>query len=174
MKYYAGIGSRKTPQPILEQMKNITIAFEKRGWCLRSGCAAGADSAFADFVYEKELWIPFDGFNGYRQASQVHIPSEQHYEIASTLLPYWKTIKRQSVKDLHARNVGQILGDLKSPKSQFVVCWTPDGCESEDAVTEDTGGTKTAIILAHRNEIPVINMKNKGWADRLKEILNDK
>lgn len=48
MKIYAGIGSRKTPKKILEQMRNISSFLAKEGYTLRSGGADGADSAFED------------------------------------------------------------------------------------------------------------------------------
>jgi hypothetical protein len=40
-------------------------------------------------------------------------------------------------------------GDLKTPSS-FLVCWTPNG--------EDVGGTRTAIVLARKNNIEILNL----------------
>lgn len=49
-----------------------------------------------------------------------------------------------------ARNSYQILGpDLRTP-ADFVVCWTPDGSETEDQRTPLTGRTGQAIALADR------------------------
>jgi hypothetical protein len=68
---------------------------------------------------------------------------------------------------LHARNVYQILGeDLQSP-SQFVISWTPGGCE--------IGGTRTALVLAKRRGIPTIQFGgNDDMAEyrRLIELLD--
>lgn len=69
-----------------------------------------------------------------------------------------------------ARNVQQVLGgDLKDP-SNFVICWTPDGCENSVCRTQDTGGTGLAISVASEYGVPVYNIKN--YIDRL-DILRD-
>ncbi len=46
IRYYAGIGSRKTPEEILVIMTHIAVRMRNLGWVLRSGCALGADTAF--------------------------------------------------------------------------------------------------------------------------------
>jgi predicted Rossmann fold nucleotide-binding protein DprA/Smf involved in DNA uptake len=43
---YAGIGSRKTPQDILENMTKIATWLESLGYTLNSGGAKGADEYF--------------------------------------------------------------------------------------------------------------------------------
>ena len=45
-RFYAGIGARATPPPILSLMTRAAFALCKRGYVLRSGRAIGADSAF--------------------------------------------------------------------------------------------------------------------------------
>ncbi len=45
-KYYAGIGSRKTPPEMMSLMTDLAARLEEQGWILRSGGAIGADSAF--------------------------------------------------------------------------------------------------------------------------------
>ena len=47
MKYYTGMGSRRTPPNILAMMTHLARAFAHHGYTLRSGGAQGADSAFA-------------------------------------------------------------------------------------------------------------------------------
>lgn len=63
----------------------------------------------------------------------------------------------------HARNCHQVLGaNLDSPVD-FVLCWTPGGAT--------TGGTATAIKLARKHNIPVINMATEGWRETLESLL---
>jgi hypothetical protein len=65
--------------------------------------------------------------------------------------PYWDNLT-QGGKKLHTRNACQVLGaDLKT-HVDFVICWTPDG--------KPSGGTRTAIIIAEQNGIPVYNLKS--------------
>jgi len=46
MKFYTGVGSRKTPLSILKVMRKLGYKLAIDGWMLRSGGADGADSAF--------------------------------------------------------------------------------------------------------------------------------
>jgi predicted Rossmann fold nucleotide-binding protein DprA/Smf involved in DNA uptake len=46
--YYAGIGSRETPDSVLENMKILATYLAKKGLVLRSGAASGAGSAFEE------------------------------------------------------------------------------------------------------------------------------
>ena len=53
----------------------------------------------------------------------------------------------------------------------YVICWTPDGCESHLTRSIKTGGTGTAIAIASTNGIPVFNLKNADAIDRLHQFL---
>ena len=91
-------------------------------------------------------------------------------ELTSKYHPNWKNLK-EYVKILMARNANQVLGnDLITP-SEFVLCWTPDGAESPKQRSRDTGGTGQAISIAYDHGIPVINMKNPLWIERLEQII---
>ena len=46
MKYYAGIGSRETPQEFLEFFVKLARFLYSKGYTLRSGGADGSDKAF--------------------------------------------------------------------------------------------------------------------------------
>lgn len=75
--------------------------------------------------------------------------------------------------DLYAREANQNLGaDLQNPVD-FVLCYTRDGCESHETRSEKMGGTGYAIELASRRGIPVINVRNKGWEEKLKTIMEN-
>lgn len=169
---YAGIGSRNTPESILTTMHQLAEVLAKNNFILRSGAANGADSAFeigCDYVNgEKEIWLPWEGFNNHVNTNLY--PTNNHFSIAETLHPAWHKL-RPGAKKLHARNVGQILGkDIHSPVS-FVICWTPDGCESHSTRTKITGGTGTAIGLASQYNIPIFNLKNQKSYDQIMNII---
>lgn len=59
----------------------------------------------------------------------------------------------------------------KTPPAAFVVCWTPDACETEAARGRDTGGTGQAIALADRHGIPVFNLAGHDAGERLLAFL---
>jgi predicted Rossmann fold nucleotide-binding protein DprA/Smf involved in DNA uptake len=64
-KYYAGVGSRQTPENILHLMTRIAMRMAELGWVLRSGGAKGADYAFEKGAGDKkEIYLPWRGFGG--------------------------------------------------------------------------------------------------------------
>jgi len=153
MNFYAGIGSRKTPNHILKSMEKIAWAMAEAGLTLRSGGADGADLAFENGCDKaggiKEIFLPWEGFN--ENESKLFTPSQEAYDIAREYHPYWETMK-ETTRRIMARNVHQVLGlDCMTPVS-FVVCWTPDGGAS--------GGTGQAIRIAEAGGISVINLYN--------------
>lgn len=154
---YTGIGSRSTPQNVLYQIEDLANHLYLCGWTLRSGGAAGADTAFETSAGDrKEIFLPTNN----------DIPQEA-FEIAATYHPTWGGLK-PFVKKLHARNVQQILGKNLDIKTQFVVCWTPDGAETQ--TTRETGGTGQAIRIANAYSIPVYNLFNEGRFEKIKNI----
>lgn len=171
-RIYAGVGSRETPAPILAYLRALAKGLAQAGFVLRSGAADGADAAFeagCDAVAGlKEIWLPWRGFNGH--ADTGFYPSAAHAERAATVHPAWPRLG-QGPQKLHARNVGQVLGAQLEEPVAFVVCWTKDGCETEQSRTRDTGGTGTAIVLAHRAGIPVFNLANTDGRLRLEAYL---
>lgn len=172
-KYYAGIGSRKTPANIRQFMFDCGARLGKMGYTLRSGGAAGADTAFAMGAeqYSQEIFRPFGEQVG-------HIPGwfssydddtwDYAQHIASGLHPAWNRCSHYA-RSLHTRNVFQILGhDLKTP-SEFVICWTPDGAISGAECGIQTGGTGMAIRVASQAEIPVLNLQR---LDHIQQVLD--
>lgn len=170
---YAGIGSRKTPAPIRAFMHRLAFRLALQGATLSSGGAEGADRAFEVGARSAggrvKIWIPWQGFQGY---TDEYLPTNRHWEIAKTLHPVWDKLS-QGVKALHSRNVGQILGEDTNTPVNCVICWTPDGCESDSTRTSKTGGTGTAISLASHWQIPVFNLANENSKSRLYKFVKE-
>lgn len=152
---YAGIGSRQTPKPVLQLMMSLATALQVKGFTLRSGGAMGADSAFESGCQIKEIFLPWNNFQG--KTMLYPIPTEA-YEIAAYTHPYFHDLN-PPVQKLMARNIMQILGPELNTPSLFVLCWTPDGVENGLMTTQATGGTGQAIRAATNFNIPVINIK---------------
>lgn len=145
------IGSRSTPPAILESMTRLAKVFYRNGWLLRSGGASGADSAAeAGFPDNKEIYLPFKGFNGNK--SPLYGVCNGALEIASKIHPAWHNCN-EAARLLHGRNVYQILGRNLDKPSDLLICFTENG--------EIKGGTATAIKLAMQHGIPVINLGKK-------------
>ncbi|MBU2792723.1 DUF4326 domain-containing protein [Acidithiobacillus thiooxidans] len=155
---YAGIGSRSTPDPVLQVMRKIAHRLSELGYTLLSGGASGADSAFqAGCTGKKEIYLPWAGFRDWQADFCIPLPSSEAFRVAEVVHPAGNRMNDRA-RALMARNSHQVLGaDLRSPVD-FVVCWTPDSCESESTRSRTTGGTGQAIALADRWGIPVINL----------------
>lgn len=169
-KYYAGIGSRKTPDYILQLMKEIATKLESRGWTLRSGGAEGADDAFESGCTRKQIYVPWNGFNN---RDLIFSIPDNAYKLAEEAHPNWKALS-QGAKTLMARNCMQVLGkDLNEP-SKFVLCWTPDGCVSHATRSYRTGGTGQAITIADKAGIRVFNLASEEHYYFFKNFIESK
>lgn len=170
IKYYTGVGSRKTPEHILNIMRQIAIAKARLYETCRTGDAMGADQAFRDAASAASCM----GNNGESILNphtdipdppmpEVYVANDATKEAMELVSKFHQAWNRCSTyaKRLHGRNAFQVLGrDLNTP-SQHVICWTPDGCKSHATRSIKTGGTGTAISIADHFNIPVYNLANK-------------
>jgi hypothetical protein len=162
---YAGVGSKKTPTPILKIMWELGKALARDGTILRSGHAEGADMAFEtgfiDAGGRPEIYLPWASYNEHLRANAVpkgvYRPiqetgcMDEALEIASTYHPNWGACSK-GARLLHARNVFIMLGYTLSVPVKCVVCWTPEG--------KVRGGTGQALRMAQKLDIQIINMGN--------------
>ncbi len=176
MKYYAGIGSRETPQRILDAFYKISRQAAALNWTLRSGRAPGADTFFEKGCIAAngpcEIFVPWSGFpNGSdlrmrpayvfdrldRMQKDAAISSVSVYHPAPDRLS-------QGAMKLMARNYCQMHGPkADSPDTDLVVCYTKDGRAS--------GGTGQAIRMAEDAGITVLNAH--GYEDRPDDFVRD-
>jgi hypothetical protein len=173
--YYTGVGSRETPANFLLLFKKLAQEFAKQKITLRTGGADGADAYFEEGAISvrgpMEIYIPWDNFNGLHADNKTYFSkvSKAAMTIAESTHPAWDRLSI-GAKTLHGRNVYQVLGLSLDKPSAFLICWTPDGCESATTRTKQTGGTATAIAIAEKHNVPVINVANKAWVDRLLDL----
>lgn len=167
-KYYTGVGARQTPGDVLAFMEKVGGWLARHNWVLRSGGAAGADSAFEKGAESEgassDIYLPWPKFKGH--TSPLAHPSDDAMQVACKLHPAWGRCS-QGARKLHARNVHQLVGDVvaKPVPSQFLVCWTPGGAT--------IGGTGMAIRLAEKFNVPVFNLANEGEGLRLRALINN-
>lgn len=163
MKQYTGVGSRETPKAVLEAMTRISRRLDDAGYTLRSGAAAGADSAFEAGSTSSVIYLPWARFRDH--PSPYHHVTERAMALAAQYHPAWHLLNKHA-RLLHGRNAYQVLGlDLKS-KTDFVVCWTRGA--------KPRGGTATAIRIAQAHAIPVYNLAAWSEAQVLKRVLDGK
>lgn len=169
MKYYTGVGSRSTPVDIQRKMSKIASELDKLGFILRSGGAMGADQAFEHGVLlniRKEIYYAYHYYKNDIKYLYDFSRLQETREIVKLTHPTWNYLSEYA-KALHTRNYFQVNGVNGSQLSQFLICYTPDGCESVKTRHVSTGGTATAIVIAEMLEIPVYNLCNE---ERIKDV----
>lgn len=169
MNYYAGIGSRETPEHILTIMHHVGAYLASQGWTLRSGAAQGADYSFEEGAIHGggnvEIYLPWKGFNNHKsELHPMNYPfSEEEKQFAAKYHPAWNKCS-PSARLLHQRNTRQLIGvealhgEMVLP-SKFLVCWTEGG--------RLQGGTAQALRIAMAINVPIINL---GRAKDAKEL----
>ena len=152
--YYAGIGSRKTPQACLDFMTKVGRVCTKKDLILRSGGAKGADLAFergCDLECgQKEIWTPKD---------QNIVENEWAIEKAKAVCWEYPLHKMKPyTRSLIIRNMYQIFGDDKESLKpvKFVVFY----CKGDPLMQGKlSGGTRYAVRAAHNYNIPHFNLR---------------
>jgi hypothetical protein len=158
-RYYAGIGSRETPNTILREMKRLSSILEDKGWTLRTGGAIGADTAFASGVKRNaEIWIPWEGFGNPDSNHTVNVVTCEDTKSFESVEKYHPKSKDLSgaVKKLMARNYRVVVD------SEFIVCWTRNGVIN--------GGTGQSLRIAIDKGIPIFNMFFLSTDEILKSV----
>lgn len=183
-RFYAGVGSRQTPDDVLELMRSTARALAAQGFVLRGGHAEGADLAFEQGLASlygdrpqdapARIYVPWRRFN-----AQHPVVGRAYYEveawtedIAQRTHPVWYQLKR-GPRTLHMRNVHQMLGhEAEKVASSFVICWTPDGATTAEETSSRTGGTGQAIRLADHLSVPVFNLQRTEHRERVEYWLD--
>lgn len=162
MFYYAGIGSRETPNSILVAFEQLGRELIPLGGILRSGRADGADAAFERGCIAgngpSEIFIPWAGFP--KNSNLVNRPAyifdrleyAQQQQALASIDVYHPAPDRLSPgsRKLMARNYCQIHGpSVSSPLTNLVICYTRDG--------QPSGGTGQALRMAADAGIAIIN-----------------
>ena len=121
---------------------------------------------------KKEIYLPWKGFNN-SDSNLYDCYGNMHTTSAELVYgPRWSEIS-DAVKKLMTRNTAQVMGldDLDVEYSEFVVCWTPDGCGTAKTRNRNTGGTGQAIALADELGIPVFNMANTHFDKKMMQYM---
>lgn len=184
MRYYTGIGSRKAhKQPhVMAALYKIADALARAGFTVRSGGADGADTAFELAAKSRlirspkqlyDIYLPWAGFNDRPSTSGLNYHcdyirkyDDQAAAIAKRIHKDWDSLKRGG-KQMHTRNVYQVLGAYLDNPSDFLICWAPT---DDEGVPK--GGTRTAWLIAIEHKIPCFNLSRAFDCLDLADYLN--
>jgi hypothetical protein len=193
-KYFAGIGSRRIEEKEKQKLKEISKQLTLKGYIFRSGGALGSDYACEEGYNEaevilkkkgtfksfkkKEIYLPWKGYN-FSTSNFIldYMPMQiisKANEIASKFHPSFFGLTK-GTKKMMARNTFQILGKNleEKEKTNFVICYTPDGCENSKERTPKTGGTGQAISIASFYDIPILNISKPNSLEFLQKWTNN-
>lgn len=158
MRFYTGIGSRETPIDLQQLMTNIAKALSNDNWCLRSGGADGADSAFETGADLKRIYLPWNGFNDKYADNRYYVVPQYNEEMVLDYHPDPYRLSKAGMK-LMSRNTYQVLGDKLDNPSTMLICWTRDGKMS--------GGTAQAMRIAADFSVPIYNLHDENALTKL-------
>lgn len=169
MFYYTGIGSRETPENILNLITKLAKYIDKtEKFTLRTGGARGADTAFEKGVSSNRINVYYPNIKHlYKNRDKAIIAAKQVW-----YSPYgitWDKLK-PFTQELMIRNSYQIFGETFNRKaiSKFVICYT------KSLNKDELGGTGQAIRLAEKFNIPVFNLGNDSLNLKdLKEFIDN-
>lgn len=178
-KFYAGIGSRETPESARPLIQKIVTFLHEEGYIMRSGGAPGADEMFETAHKEicqnkelREIYLPWYCFQS--NYSPLCIVTKEAIEFSMRFHPNPAALTSQGALKIMGRNAYQVLGlDLKS-NADFLVCWTANAADSDSdaAVIRSSGGTGQAMRIAKAYNIPFWNL-NGGDIDSFKQWFSD-
>lgn len=158
-KFYTGVGSRETPDTICKIMTTTAKWLELHGYTLRSGGAIGADYAF-EIGSSKPIIYSISTTHKPKSGKPSVVPCLEAYrDLAKLCCLHYKHMNSQYARDLHTRNICQVIGHDPSViiKSDFLICYTAGGGY--------VGGTTTAIRCAERFDVPIFNFGNYDLED---------
>lgn len=180
IKYYTGVGTRDTPPDIFELAVWLGSELAKKGYTLRSGAAAGMDTAFQHGCSlvdgYGDIYIPWKGFHkknvclGKSSNVKYYTPTAPKFNIAreylicEDIIPWFDNMK-QGAQKLHARNYYQVVGH-NNIKSDICLWYA-----NIDKNGEPKGGTRTTVLLARSFGIEDINIGKYNTKDKLLKLL---
>ncbi|MGL4353050.1 MAG: hypothetical protein ACRCTP_03835 [Aeromonas popoffii] len=183
-RFYTGVGSRAAPQSAITRAEGFAYSLAAKGFRGRSGKAPGMDQAFmagasrfcrlndAECLFTN--YIPNSNFQ-----SGIGCPVGVEDIVAPALGNWIEAVRiardvygsgwayiSQGDRDLHTRNVYQVLGTDLNTKSEFVLFAAP-----RDGPKKVKGGTNTAFQVAKLFGVPTYNLLSfLEWQKFMKEL----
>lgn len=177
---WTGVGSRKTPKFICDLMYHYATL--QKG-IFRSGGAGGPDDYFERGALNcrRDIFLPRKNMFGKHGPIYTYTYTDQQWKFAKKIAQdlYPILFPTLLIEQFMTRNVFEVLGVCHSKRtvnpSDYVICWTPDGCRTIKEYTYGvTGGTGMAIMVADKFDVPVYNMKRRKTLKQVVGYLRDR
>lgn len=174
---FTGVGHRKgVPNRIRDKATMLTKWLCDRNVRLRTGDADGMDRIFREAapIDMVEFFAPLGRYNPHPNATIIapnnmaECPYRKAVSITEFVHPAFHYLG-DFERELHIRNVFELLGPNLDRPSDFMVCWTEDG--AVDRTTRKTGGTGQAIRIANKYGIPVFNLQRSDFESEFSKFI---
>lgn len=174
---FTGVGHRKgVPDDIRKKAEMLTTWLCQRHVRLRTGDADGMDRIFREAAPKDmcDFFAPLGRFNPHRDAIIIgpselyNCPYREAVDITANTHPTFHYLG-DFERELHIRNVFEVLGPNLDHPADFLICWTKDGAETK--TTRLTGGTGQAIRIANKYGIPVFNLQRPDFESRFSTFI---
>lgn len=171
MLTYAGIGSRSITEKETETIIKIANKLSKK-FILFSGNSEGSDIAFERGSNNRcVLFLPWTSFNAEKyqliNCLDSYVLGKSEIGNKSIDRYYPNQSIKYGVKMMMSRNYHQVMGYNEYPKVSFLIC-----CANENSNGDVEGGTGHVVRIARDHNVPVINIRIKGWRKKLAELLD--
>lgn len=166
---YAGIGPRKTPPHVLNQMAQIGKILADSGFILSTGAGEGADEAWEEFVKPNQSRIFLAKPKKYRRYAIVPTVTQEQWDFCNKHFKLHRnnldlSTQNEYIQMLFCRNLNILLGEDLQVPVDFVAYWY-----DKDYPTGWAGGTGHTVSMAYELEIPCFNI----WSQRDQQAMDD-
>lgn len=162
---YAGLGSRNTPDNILQAMEAFAGNMAERGHALRTGAAPKGPDSYLERGCEskggtKEIFLPWPGYNMRWNSALGTLPysTEEGMDIARANHFQWHEVNMEHAL-IYAGISHILLGWYCNRPADFLICW---GAQSPI--------TAQAIRVADAYKIPYFDLEDSSSFERLEEF----
>lgn len=163
------------------KLNEVLKMLSEAGFTIRTQGITENEKMVLQKAAKVEHYLPWKGFN--ESNSQIF---KYHKEIGNLaqliILSYSGLLEKANAEEgpnrfktvirMMNRDISVVLGQQLNSPVKAAICWTPDGCESFKNTKRETGDYSTVIRTASYAKIPVINLYNAGYKERITNLLN--
>lgn len=163
------------PQEAKDKILKVVRALADKGLTLR--LAPGSNDHFlnevASLFPNKEIYLPWGGYNREVKSPESLQPSELSYRVAINFHKRFLDLP-DAVRTILANEANMILGKNCDNIVGFILGWSPGG---DELITKDTdfknlGNLSFSLRIAKAFSIPFLNIANKDFsAEKLSKLL---
>lgn len=158
--------NRDFPEEVKENLLKVVNRLVSKGYTVRYNAEEPEIHNRIQAISKKntEAYLPWKGFNDLESKHYWNTLTAKH--IAQTNFIAWEKVPN-AVQAMLARDVRTLFGDRNNSVTMGLITWSPDGVETAEAVTKETGRASFIIKLAAKYNFDVTNIAREGAANTI-------